>query len=75
MYNFHEICFSISLNGIYSKPICHGSLLRQIPFQTPITILSSSQKLYPFFMILCMDQIYHGEFFRKICEDTMESDK
>ncbi|KAJ6818917.1 ribosomal protein L23 [Iris pallida] len=31
-------------------------------FSDPLPILSSSPKFYPFFMILCMDQIYHGQF-------------
>uniref|UniRef100_A0A6N2KUI4 Ycf2 N-terminal domain-containing protein n=1 Tax=Salix viminalis TaxID=40686 RepID=A0A6N2KUI4_SALVM len=72
---FNEIVLLNSLNGIYSNLYAMVPYFDRILFRPLLPILSSSQKMYPFFMILCMDQIYHGEFFRKIVEDTMESDK
>ncbi|CAN4115648.1 unnamed protein product [Withania somnifera] len=36
-------------------------------FSYLLPILSSSQKFDPFFPILCMDRVYHDEFFKKNC--------
>uniref|UniRef100_A0A1Y3BTY7 Ycf2 N-terminal domain-containing protein n=1 Tax=Helianthus annuus TaxID=4232 RepID=A0A1Y3BTY7_HELAN len=76
-----DSAYSTLSNGIYSNIYAMVPYFDRVQiskflfldtFSDLLPILSSSQNLYPFFMILCMDQIYHGEFFRKILSSTMD---